>query len=93
MIAPTWDELYPQVPDELRPYVLELEWDRERLWRLELPVEEMSVAELVWQLALPGGVTASATSPSARSTCSPFRILIESTSSARWTPISRTRST
>jgi hypothetical protein len=51
--APTWEELYPQVPDELRPYVLELEWDRERLWQLELPVEDMSVDALAWQLALP----------------------------------------
>jgi hypothetical protein len=51
--APSWEELYLQVPDELRPYVLELDWDRERLWKLELPVEEMTVAALAWQLALP----------------------------------------
>jgi hypothetical protein len=52
-VAPTWEELYRQVPGELRPYVLELDWDRERLRRLELPVEEMRVAALAWQLALP----------------------------------------
>jgi hypothetical protein len=52
-LPPTWEELYRQVPDELRPYVLELDWDRERLWRLELPVGEMSVAALAWQLVLP----------------------------------------
>lgn len=37
----------------MRPYVLELEWDRERLWSLQLPVEEVSVIALEWQLALP----------------------------------------
>jgi hypothetical protein len=31
----------------------ELEWDRERLRQLELPVEDMSVAALAWQLELP----------------------------------------
>lgn len=53
VIAPSWDELQRQLPDSLRPYMPELEWDRERLWRLDLPVEEMSVAALAWQLELP----------------------------------------
>jgi hypothetical protein len=51
--TPSWEELCRQVPDELRPYLVELDWNRERLWRLKFPVEEMSVAALAWQLALP----------------------------------------
>jgi hypothetical protein len=51
--VPTWGELYRQLPAELRPYALEREWDRERLRRLRLPVEQMRVATLEWQLALP----------------------------------------
>lgn len=45
-MVPTWDELYRVLPAEFRPYALELAWDRRLLWELELPVEEMSVAEL-----------------------------------------------
>jgi hypothetical protein len=33
--------------------VLDCEWDRERLWRLPLPVSSVSVRELAWHLRLP----------------------------------------
>jgi hypothetical protein len=51
--APRWNELYRRLPPELRSYQLELAWSRETLWALDLPVEEMPVPELVWQLSLP----------------------------------------
>jgi hypothetical protein len=41
------------VPRELAPYVLDFEWDRERLWALALPVESLPVACLEWHLDLP----------------------------------------
>jgi hypothetical protein len=49
----TWAELAPLVPDELRPFVLDFEWNCERLRALDLPVQLMSVAKLVWHLELP----------------------------------------
>ena len=51
--VPSWADLYRRLPPGLEPYALELEWDREHLWSLDLPVEEMEIAELEWQLALP----------------------------------------
>jgi hypothetical protein len=51
--AAGWDDVHRELPDALRPFLPDIEWDRERLWRLELPVEEMSVGELEWQLELP----------------------------------------
>jgi hypothetical protein len=53
MTTPGWEELYRTLPDELRRYQLAEAWSHERLWALELPVEEMAVGELEWQLALP----------------------------------------
>jgi hypothetical protein len=50
---PTWKELRRQLPTELRPYLLEYEWDPQLLRRLELPVDEMSIGALEWQLTLP----------------------------------------
>jgi hypothetical protein len=51
--APTWDELYRLLPGELRSYQLGLAWSHTKLWALDLPVREMPVSELVWQLSLP----------------------------------------
>ena len=48
-----WADLQPLLPDELRPYVLDFEWDADRLHALDLPVGLMSVAKLVWHLELP----------------------------------------
>jgi hypothetical protein len=41
------------VPPALRGVLLDFEWDRKRLFALELPVEEIAVAEQAWQLDLP----------------------------------------
>jgi hypothetical protein len=43
----------PSVPPELRAYLLDFEWDPHRLHALDLRVELISVAELVWHLELP----------------------------------------
>jgi hypothetical protein len=48
-----WIDLVPLIPPELRPFMLDFEWDIERLHGLDLPVELMSVAKLVWHLELP----------------------------------------
>ncbi len=50
---PTWADLYVQLPAEFHPYALKLAWDHQRLWAIDLPVEEMLVQELAWQLDLP----------------------------------------
>jgi hypothetical protein len=41
------------VPPELTGIISELAWDRERLHALTLPVDELAVADLRWQLDLP----------------------------------------
>lgn len=41
------------LPAALRGVVLDFEWDRERLWRLDLPVETMAIEGLRWLLRLP----------------------------------------
>jgi hypothetical protein len=46
-------KLYPPMPEAFRPYALDIAWDRDRLWALDLPVTEVPVADLAWQLALP----------------------------------------
>ena len=51
--APTWDELYRLLPPELALYMPALAWEHERLWALDLPVEQMAIDELAWQLDLP----------------------------------------
>ena len=51
--TPTWEELYRRLPDEMRPFQLEIAWSRAKLWALNLPTEEMSLKELTWQLSLP----------------------------------------
>lgn len=50
---PTWAELHRRLPPGFEPYALELEWDRERLWSLDLPAGLLAVSELSWQLARP----------------------------------------
>ena len=46
-------DLMDSVPATLRGLILDFEWNRERLWALDLPVRAMAVAELRWLLALP----------------------------------------
>lgn len=41
------------LPDALRDVTLDFHWDLERLWRLDLPVTDVPVAELRWHLELP----------------------------------------
>ena len=51
---PTWDELRPLLPPELRRWVLpDVTWDQHRLWAIDLPVRDVAVAELAWMLELP----------------------------------------
>jgi hypothetical protein len=50
---PSWADLYRLLPPEFHPYALELAWDHELLWALDLPVDVLPVAELSWQLTLP----------------------------------------
>ncbi len=45
--------LLSALPPSLRGVVLDIEWDRERLWALDLPTVVLPVAELRWHLALP----------------------------------------
>jgi hypothetical protein len=44
-----WD----QIPAVMRGVLLNIRWDRDALFRLSLPVEEVPVGELRWQLELP----------------------------------------
>lgn len=48
-----WEDVLAAAPPELRPWLAEFEWARERLWELPLPERELSVGELRWVLDLP----------------------------------------
>ena len=48
------------LPDIIREVGFEFRWDNQKVWALEIPVEEMPASELVWHfeipfLATPGG--------------------------------------
>jgi hypothetical protein len=45
--------LADQVPDALRGVLLDFLWDTERLWQMDLPVTQLPIERLTWQLALP----------------------------------------
>ncbi|TCO24741.1 ParB-like nuclease family protein [Kribbella steppae] len=45
--------LLSELPPELKNVILDFHWDVALLHRLELPVVELRVAELAWQLRLP----------------------------------------
>jgi len=45
--------LLSELPPELKNVILDFHWDVALLHSLELPVVELRVAELVWQLRLP----------------------------------------
>jgi Aminoglycoside-2''-adenylyltransferase len=51
--AASWPERVRQMPAGLRPYALDQTCDPARLASLDLPVGELPVAELAWQLDLP----------------------------------------
>ena len=44
-----WDKL----PEEIREHGLDFHWDNQKVWALDLPVEELDVAEIEWMLDLP----------------------------------------
>jgi len=46
-------DLMDSVPAALRGLILDFEWSRERLWKLDLPVRAMAIEQLRWLLALP----------------------------------------
>ena len=51
---PTWDELRPLLPPELRRWVLpDVTWDPHKLWTIDLPIVDVPVADLAWMLDLP----------------------------------------
>lgn len=41
------------VPEIIRTYWYAVDWDAKALWALDLPVEPLAIAELVWQLDAP----------------------------------------
>lgn len=45
--------MLPPPPPELEPFFVHFDWDNQRLWTLELPVEDFCVEALRWHLALP----------------------------------------
>jgi hypothetical protein len=45
--------LFAAIPDPLRDWLLPIDWDRDRLWSLDLPRQRLSLDELRWHLGLP----------------------------------------
>lgn len=53
-MPPTWDELRPLLPPELRRWTLaDVTWDQHTLWTIDVPTREIPVSELAWLLDLP----------------------------------------
>jgi len=53
-VPPTWDELRPLLPPELRRWVLpDVTWDQQKLWAIECPTRDVPTGELAWMLELP----------------------------------------
>lgn len=48
-----WARVSAAAPADLAAYLVPFEWDRRRLWALDLPVESLPVACLEWHLDLP----------------------------------------
>jgi len=46
-------QLWDRIPSAMRGVLLNIRWDRDALFQLSLPVEEIPVGELRWQLELP----------------------------------------
>ncbi len=44
---------FDKLPKELQEHGFNFRWDNEKVWSLEIPVEEMSIDELEWMLDLP----------------------------------------
>ena len=45
--------LFAEIPAALRRWLLPIEWDRDRLWALDLPRRRLTVEELRWHFDLP----------------------------------------
>ncbi len=39
-----------RIPEEIRAVGFDFSWSAEKVWALDLPVQEMSVKELIWHL-------------------------------------------
>ena len=46
-------QLFAEIPAALRRWLLPIDWDRERLWALDLPHRRLDLDELRWHLGLP----------------------------------------
>ena len=44
---------FGEIPTALRDWLLPIDWDRERLWALDLPRRRLELEELRWHLELP----------------------------------------
>lgn len=44
---------FAAIPTALRDWLLPIDWDRERLWALDLPRRRLELQELPWHLDLP----------------------------------------
>jgi hypothetical protein len=45
--------LVEQIPDSLKGWVLPIDWDRELLWALDMPVSTIALEDLRWHFDLP----------------------------------------
>jgi len=45
--------LFAEIPTALRGWLLPIDWNRERLWALDLPRRRLELEELRWHLDLP----------------------------------------
>jgi hypothetical protein len=52
-LVETFADVLSQAPSELRPWLLDFEWSRDKLWSLPLEESEMSTQRLAWILELP----------------------------------------
>jgi hypothetical protein len=44
---------YDQLPKEIREQGMDFHWSNQKVWDLDIPVEELDIYELEWQLDLP----------------------------------------
>lgn len=44
-----WDNL----PEEIKEHGLDFHWDNQKVWNLDVPVEEIDIIELEWMLDMP----------------------------------------
>ena len=44
---------YNQLPKEIREHGLDFHWDNQKVWALNIPVEEINVSDIDWIFDLP----------------------------------------